>query len=259
MRWVQLCGSLSILWHCLSLGLEWKLTFSSPVVTAEWVFQICWHTGCSPFTASSFRIWNRSIGIPSPPLALFIVMLPHLTSHSKMPCSRWVITELWLSGSWRSFLDSSVYSCHLFIISDSLRSIPFLSFIVPIFAWNVPLLSLIFLKRSLVFPILLFSSISFHWSLRKAFLSTLAILWNSAFKCVYISFSLLPLFLFYSQLFVRHHQTTILPFCVSFPWGWSWSLPPVQALCLSGPIPWLYFSLPLYNCKGFDWGHTWMI
>ena len=28
-------GSLSILWHCLSLGLEWKLTFSSPVATAE--------------------------------------------------------------------------------------------------------------------------------------------------------------------------------------------------------------------------------
>ena len=34
-RWVQLCRSLSILWHCLSLGLEWKLTFSSPVATAE--------------------------------------------------------------------------------------------------------------------------------------------------------------------------------------------------------------------------------
>ena len=33
--WDQLCGSLSILWHCLSLGLEWKLTFSSPVATAE--------------------------------------------------------------------------------------------------------------------------------------------------------------------------------------------------------------------------------
>ena len=25
----------SIMWHCLSLGLEWKLTFSSPVATAE--------------------------------------------------------------------------------------------------------------------------------------------------------------------------------------------------------------------------------
>ena len=32
---MQLCGSLSILWHCLSLELEWKLTFSSPVATAE--------------------------------------------------------------------------------------------------------------------------------------------------------------------------------------------------------------------------------
>ena len=35
-----------------------------------WVFQICWHIECSTFTASSFRIWNSSTGIPSPPLAL---------------------------------------------------------------------------------------------------------------------------------------------------------------------------------------------
>ena len=34
-RWVQLCGSVNIIWHCPSLGLEWKLTFSSPVATAE--------------------------------------------------------------------------------------------------------------------------------------------------------------------------------------------------------------------------------
>ena len=34
-RWVQFCGSLNISWHCLSLGLEWKLTFSSPMATAE--------------------------------------------------------------------------------------------------------------------------------------------------------------------------------------------------------------------------------
>ena len=68
------------------------------------------------------------------------------------------------------------------------RSIQFLSFIEHIFAWNVPLVSLIFLKRSLLFPIL-FSSTSLHQSLRKAFLSLLAILWNSAFKWVYLSFS----------------------------------------------------------------------
>ena len=68
-----------------------------------------------------------------------------------------------------------MYSCHLFLISSpSVRSIPFLSFIVPIFAWNIPLVSLIFLQWCLVFPILLFSSISLHWSLRKAFLSLLA-------------------------------------------------------------------------------------
>ena len=59
-----------------------------------WVFQICWHFECSTFTASSFRIWNHSAGIPSPSLVLFIVMLPkaHLTSHSRMSGSRWVIT-----------------------------------------------------------------------------------------------------------------------------------------------------------------------
>ena len=34
-RWVQLCSSVSILWQCLSLGLEWKLTISSPVATPE--------------------------------------------------------------------------------------------------------------------------------------------------------------------------------------------------------------------------------
>ena len=134
------------------------------------VFQICCHIECSTFTASSFRIWNSSTGIPSLPLALFVVMLPkaHLTSHSRMSGSRWVITPSCLSGSWRSFLySSSVYSYHLLLISSaSVRSILFLSFIEPIFAWNDPLISLILLKRSLVFPILLFSSISLHWSLR---------------------------------------------------------------------------------------------
>jgi len=109
------------------------------------VFQICWHIECSTFTASSFRVWNSSTGILSPPLALFIVMLSkaHLIPHSRMSDNGWMITPSWLSGSWRSFLySSSVISCHLFLISSaSVRSIPFLSFIVPIFAWNVPLVS----------------------------------------------------------------------------------------------------------------------
>ena len=101
-----------------------------------WVFQMCWHIECSTLTASSFRIWKSSTVIPSPPLALFVVMLSkaHLTSHSRMSGSRWVITPSWLSWSWRSFFySSSVYSCHFFLISSvSVRSIPFLSFIEPI-------------------------------------------------------------------------------------------------------------------------------
>ena len=35
-----------------------------------WIFQICWHIEYSTFIASSFRIWNSSTGIPSPPLNL---------------------------------------------------------------------------------------------------------------------------------------------------------------------------------------------
>ena len=101
---------------------------------------------------------------------------------------------------------------------------------MPIFAWNVPLVSLIFLKRSLVFPILLFSSISLHWSLRKAFLSALAILWNSAFKWVYLSFS--PLH-FTSLLFTaickassdRHFAFLLLgdclDHCLSYTMSWT--------------------------------------
>ena len=146
---------------------NWPLQVLWPLLS----FQVCWHIECSTVTTSSFRIWNSSTGIPSPPLALSIEMLPeaHLTSHSRMSGSRWVITPLWLSESWRSFLYSySVYPCHLFLLSSaSVRSIPFLSFIVPIFWWNVPLIFPIFLEKSLVFPLLLFSPIFMHCSSKK--------------------------------------------------------------------------------------------
>ena len=65
-----------------------------------WVFQICWHIECSTFIASSFRIWNSSAGIPSPPLALFIVMLPkaHLPFLSYYIKSEWVqVSHLYLT------------------------------------------------------------------------------------------------------------------------------------------------------------------
>jgi len=140
-----------------------------------WVFQISWHIECSTFTGSSFRIWNSSAGIPSPPLALFVVMLSkvHLTSHSRMSGSRWVTTPLWLSGSlWLFLYSSSVYFCHLFLISSaSVRSYCFCPLSCPslheTFPWYLQF------SWSLVFPILLFSSIYLQCSLKKTFFSLL--------------------------------------------------------------------------------------
>ena len=120
----------------------------------NWLFPVLWPLLFSKFAGilsaalsqHHLRILNSSAGILSLPPALFILMLPkaHLALHSRMSGSRWVITPSWLSGSWISFLYSySVYCCHLFLISSaSVRSIPFLSFIVLIFAWNLPLVSL---------------------------------------------------------------------------------------------------------------------
>ena len=55
----------------------------------------CWHIECSTFTASSFRIWNSSTGIPSPPLAFAFSYLTtsylscyviEITFHVPMQC-----------------------------------------------------------------------------------------------------------------------------------------------------------------------------
>ena len=65
---------------------DWNENWPFPVLWPLLSFQMCWHTECSTFTASSLRIWKSSTGIPSPPLALFVVMVlkAHLTSHSRM-------------------------------------------------------------------------------------------------------------------------------------------------------------------------------
>ena len=70
-----------------------------------WLFQIFQHIEFSTLTAPSFRILNNSAGIPSPPLALFVVMRPkaQLTSQSRVSGSRWVIIPWWLPGSLRPF------------------------------------------------------------------------------------------------------------------------------------------------------------
>ena len=88
----------AVVWafFCIALLWDWNENWPFLVLWPLLSFQICWQIEYSTSTASSFRIWNSSTGIPSPPLALFIVTLPkaHLTSHSRMSGSRWVITPL---------------------------------------------------------------------------------------------------------------------------------------------------------------------
>ena len=78
----------------------------------------------------------------------------------------------------KTLCNSSVYSCHLILIPCFSA---FLSFIMPILIWNVSLVSVVFLKRSIVFSILLFLCIV---HLRR--ISYLSILWNYAFSWIYI-------------------------------------------------------------------------
>ena len=193
-------------------------------------------------------------------------MLPkaHLTLHSRMSGSRWVIILSWLSGSLRPFLYSDVYSCHLFLNSSA--SLMF--FIMPILAWNVSLISPLFLNRSLVYPILLLSAISLYCSLKKAFLSFLSILWNSAFMWVYLSLSPLPFAsLLFSAVckassdnhFAFFHFFFLGMVLVTASYPKLWTSVHRSSGTLSDLIPWIYLSLPLYNHKGFDLGHTWMV
>ena len=89
-------GNCVVVWAFFGISFlrNWNENWLFPVLWPLLSFQICWHIEWSTFTASSFRIWNSLAGIPSPPLALFVVMLSkaHLTSHSRMSGSRWVIT-----------------------------------------------------------------------------------------------------------------------------------------------------------------------
>ena len=66
----------------------------------NWPFPVLWPLLSFPnllaYWVQHFRIWSSSAGIPSPPLALFIVMPPkaNLTTHSRMSGARWITTPL---------------------------------------------------------------------------------------------------------------------------------------------------------------------
>ena len=152
--------------------------------------------------------------------------------------SNHTIVVIWVM---KIFLYSSLFSCHLFLVSSVfVRSMPFLSFIVPIFAWYIPLVSLIFLKGSRLSHSIVFLHF-FAFIMEVGFLSLLPILWNLAFRWVYLSFSPLP---FTSLLF---------PAICKASSGHNYSFLHFFFLGM------VYLSLPLYNSKGSDLGHTWTV
>ena len=67
----------AVVWTFFGIALVWIGMKSDFFQSCShcWVFQICWHIECSTLATLSFRIWSSSSGTPSPPLALFVVML----------------------------------------------------------------------------------------------------------------------------------------------------------------------------------------
>ena len=102
----------TVVWVFFGIALlwDWNENWHFPILWPLLSFQN-WPAQWVPhLTTSSFRILNSLVGIPSPQLVLFIVMLPkaHVTLHSRISSSGWVITQSWLYESLKPFLHRSV-------------------------------------------------------------------------------------------------------------------------------------------------------
>ena len=137
--------------------------------------------------------------------------------------------------------------------------------------WHtVPLIFPIFLKRSLVFFLPLFSSISLHFSIRKPF--CLPLLFSGTLYLVGCTFPFLPCFslLFFLQLFIKPpHIMTLLSF---FSFSLGWFIPISCPICYSAISQWhigylptwgTHFFLYLFSFLHSLWGshskYTWVV
>ena len=160
-----------------------------------------------------------------------------------MSGSRWVITASWLFRSWRSFLFFYV----------------FLPPLLNIFCFcQVHTISVLYwahlcMKCSLGISNFLeeISSLShsvvclyfFALITEEGFLISPCFLWNSAFRCLCLSFSLLFTSLLFTAI-CKASSDSHFAFCISFPCGWSWSLSPVQC---HEPLSIVHQTLCVYN------------
>ena len=155
----------------------------------------------------------------------------------------------------------AVYSCHLFLISSaSVRSIPFLYWSHLCMKCSLGISSFLevisCLSHSIVF--LYF----FAWTTEECFLI------SPCYSLELFSFSPLPLasliFLVICKASSENHFAFLYFFfleMVLIPVSCTTSQTSIHSFSctLSELIPWNYLSLPLYNHKGFDLGHTWMV
>ena len=151
MRWVELFGSLNILWHCLSLGLKWKLNLFSPVITAEFskfagtssaalskhhllgfnIAQLEFHNNYSFFFLIAFY---------------FFLLLGNFQCHNLQVTDSYFSMWVWFWDSWDSFcilqFSDCIFQllywlyfqlqdfCFLFMIATFLSNFSSISFIV---------------------------------------------------------------------------------------------------------------------------------
>ena len=188
-----------------------------------------------------------------------------------MSASRWVITPLWLSGSWRSFLCSShVYSYHHLLISSALYSHTISVLYCAHFCMKCSLGVSNFLEEISSLPHSIIFLYFFALITEEGFLIypcyslELCIQMDGVSLC-FSPFSLASL-LFSSicktssdNHFAFSHFFFLGMVLIPALFTMSQTSIILQSLYLSDLTPWIYLSLPLYNCKGFDLGHTWMI
>ena len=129
-----------------------------------------------------------------------------------------------LSELWELVMDREAWRAAIHEVAKSRTRLRdwtelFLSFIVPIFGQNAPLMFPVFLKRSLIFPVLLFPSIIKHCSLKKSFLSLLDILWNSAFNWMCLSLSPFLFTSLYSSAICKASSDNRFAFLLFFSFG----------------------------------------
>ena len=138
---MQLCSSLSILWHWLSFGLQRKLMFSSPVASVEFSkFSLQLKTSLLTHHILSSTSWGKNIGGKNPPISRHMQFKPELFkaqvyTDAYNQSTKWQRcrrpqeqSELWLS------LENSLCFASLFLLMSVLFFL--VSLVLPTVPWH---------------------------------------------------------------------------------------------------------------------------